>query len=468
MVVCAEDLKFHGVEQSRLTHLEALRAAPSPPSRPTQRPIRRTLSLHPPVRIRALPRPKRRASADDARWVCPIPRLERSPLRYSPCFTVLCGTICPGSQLHLLRHQKRILSTIVDFALQDWRKQARAIDLLGAARNGRVDDIRAKLHLTSIDIHSERGPLSHNAVHEAARKGHTKALRVLLECGGEPNRGGMRNHSATAFQLAAANGHCEALRLMLQCSGDLNKANNNGNTAVHEAAINGQTKALQLLLQNGGDPNIAGNNGFTAVHWAATNGHTEALHLLIRSGGDPHKADKYGCTAVTLAAFSGHPLVLEEAPLSPSLLHQIPARSPSTGYNVLPPSPSVGFGANLPIPGSTLGTLDRDLSAYILPKTSFALLQQDFQSAVDLPSGNISRKSVQALLSKHLLRECSEQEAHAVFSFFEANEVSFEQWVQWLRIEHSVAIPRHALSPSPLDMGAAANKGLCNRQAIQI
>merc|ERR1712166_472967 len=422
-----------GVEQSRMTHLEALRAAPSPPSRPTQRPIRRTLSLHPPVRIRALSRPKRRASADDARWVCPIPRLERSPLRYSPCFTVLCGTICPSSQLHLLRHQKRILSTIVDFALQDWRKQARAIDLLGAARNG-----------------------------------HTKALRVLLECGGEPNRGGMRNHSATAFQLAAANGHCEALRLMLQCSGDLNKANNNGNTAVHEAAINGQTKALQLLLQNGGDPNIAGNNGFTAVHWAATNGHTEALHLLIRSGGDPHKADKYGCTAVTLAAFSGHPLVLEEAPLSPSLLHQIPARSPSTGYNVLPPSPSVGFGANLPIPGSTLGTLDRDLSAYILPKTSFALLQQDFQSAVDLPSGNISRKSVQALLSKHLLRECSEQEAHAVFSFFEANEVSFEQWVQWLRIEHSVAIPRHALSPSPLDTGSAANKGLCNRQAIQI
>ena len=227
MVVSAEDLRFHGVELSRQTHLEALRATPSPPTRHTQRPIRRTLSLQPQICIKALPRPKRRASADDARWVCPIPRLKRSPLSYSPCFTVLCGTICPGSQLHLLRHQKRILSTILQLSLQDWRKQARAIDLLGAARNGQVDDIRAKLHLTDIDIHAERGPLSHNAVHEAARKGHAKALRVLLECGGEPNRGGMRNHSATAFQLAAANGHTEVLRLMLRCGGDLNKANNN-------------------------------------------------------------------------------------------------------------------------------------------------------------------------------------------------------------------------------------------------
>jgi cytohesin len=131
---------------------------------------------------------------------------------------------------------------------------ARKIDLIEAAQNGRMSELRAKLHLTNVDINSEDSD-GRTGVHWAAAKGKTEALQLLLQHGGDPNRAD--KYGQTPVSIAAVKENTQALQLLLQHGGDPNRAAKNSRTPVHKAASNGKTEALQLLLQHGGDPNRA-------------------------------------------------------------------------------------------------------------------------------------------------------------------------------------------------------------------
>ena len=59
------------------------------------------------------------------------------------------------------------------------------------------------------------------------------------------------------MSVAASYGHTEALRLLLQCGGDPNRAAYDGWTPVYEATRNGHTKAVRLLEAAGGNQHFA-------------------------------------------------------------------------------------------------------------------------------------------------------------------------------------------------------------------
>ena len=126
---------------------------------------------------------------------------------------------------------------------------AHEIDLIEAAQNGRMSELRAKLHLTNVDINSED------------------------------------SHGSIGVFWAAVRGKTEALQLLLQHGGDPNRADQYGKTPVHMAAVKRKTEALKLLLQHGGDPNRADKHGRTPVSIAAARGNTEVLALLKAAGG---------------------------------------------------------------------------------------------------------------------------------------------------------------------------------------
>ena len=64
---------------------------------------------------------------------------------------------------------------------------ARKIDLIAAAKNGRMPELRAKIHLTNVNINSGDKYGDQTGVHWAA-KGKAEALQLLLQHGGDPNR----------------------------------------------------------------------------------------------------------------------------------------------------------------------------------------------------------------------------------------------------------------------------------------
>ena len=86
----------------------------------------------------------------------PLAQIKRSPLQHDLTFTLLCGTIDPGSSLRLLRNDQEMLTMIVDHVLPEWRRQAEKISLLGAAKEGLMPELRTKLHLTAVDVNSEK------------------------------------------------------------------------------------------------------------------------------------------------------------------------------------------------------------------------------------------------------------------------------------------------------------------------
>ena len=175
--------------------------------------------------------------------------MHRSPFDHDCGFTVLCGASDPGSTLHSLHEYISMLSMIVDIA---FRQPARSIDLVAAAEHGHMAELRAKLQLTDVDVNAQEDARGRSVVHIAACHGQTEMFRLLLQCGGVPNR-----------------------------------ANPNGNTAVHTAAANGHTDAIQLLLQSGGDPNWADNYGHSPMRYAAQ--YSRIQQLLQSAGGKTHQ-----------------------------------------------------------------------------------------------------------------------------------------------------------------------------------
>ena len=194
----------------------------------------------------------------EANMQAPLPQVHRSPLNHKLCFTLLCGTIDRDSKLHSLRHNVHVVSMIVHLAFQ---KPARELSLDQVASNGGTEQLEALIHLTDVDIQSHENWRGSTALHMAAYNGHTEVVRLLLQCGGDPNMAD--KHHWTAVHMAAYNGHTEALRLLLQSQGDPNKVASNPTggawdwdhgaspgTALTMATANGHTEALQLLLQN--------------------------------------------------------------------------------------------------------------------------------------------------------------------------------------------------------------------------
>jgi ankyrin repeat protein len=127
----------------------------------------------------------------------------------------------------------------------------------------------------------EEGPL-----HQAATHDHPEMIRLLLEHGADPMKGGKYNHSP--LQVAIHYSSPEAIKLFLQC-----KIRDPAGEAWLErcllsAAAGGHRDAVLQLLRAGANINtlqeVGIYKGATALLLAIFNGEIKTAQLLIRQG----------------------------------------------------------------------------------------------------------------------------------------------------------------------------------------
>ena len=192
-----------------------------------------------------------------------------------------------------------------------------------AARNGRVDTVRALLQRgANVDQATSRGE---TPLIGASWDERTEVITVLLDHGAEVNTADVSNQ--TSLFVASVKGHAEALKVLIDRGGDLNQAfvhpdgftirpefhyDESTDTPISAASYIGHTEVVKILLAAGADALRAGGYHGTPFLDAAGEGHSEIITLLLDRGGvdinqvvgEDHE-EQPGSTALLLASLEG-------------------------------------------------------------------------------------------------------------------------------------------------------------------
>ncbi|OQU94564.1 Ankyrin repeat-containing protein isoform 1 [Cladophialophora immunda] len=167
----------------------------------------------------------------------------------------------------------------------------------------------------------------------AASLGWYSTAKMLVE-----HRASISNIRDTQQTLpleeAAASGNLPTVRLLLECGEDPNHRNRDGWAAIHWAAEEGYLEIVRLLLDAGANPNAASSYGTSPLHCAANGGHVSIVSLLLLQRADPLKSTCHGWTALHHAAFMGHSHVVQRL-LEDDRVRSTASQQDNHGWSVL-------------------------------------------------------------------------------------------------------------------------------------
>ena len=135
----------------------------------------------------------------------------------------------------------------------------------------------------------------------AAEKGHLQTVQVLLENGGELNRG---NEMAwLPLHSAVSRNHTELVKFLLKLDANVLASTVHGTTVLHLATC---LELVMILVERGA--NIQANDicGRTPLHVAAEMGKADTVNYLLDRGADVNARDKDGLLALYCALKGGH------------------------------------------------------------------------------------------------------------------------------------------------------------------
>jgi len=129
--------------------------------------------------------------------------------------------------------------------------------------------------------HLSVAPLSESPVADAAMRGDSAKLRVLLKQGADANAA--QADGLTALHWAAARGEAALVRMLVFAGARLETTTRNGSfTPLHLAAQAGRGTAVRALLEAGANANaVTSSGGAAPLHLAAQQGNVEAVNALL-------------------------------------------------------------------------------------------------------------------------------------------------------------------------------------------
>lgn len=171
---------------------------------------------------------------------------------------------------------------------------------------------RVDAHLVDTD---DRDPIGYSnrrpgGLMLAATRGLTLTITAMIQAGSTID--GIHRNGKMALHYAAERGHSRAIRLLLEHGSDVNTYTSPENadahkvTPLHLAAINGHTDAVHILCEYGARVNEKGGAyASTPLHWAASYGYPDMIRELHKHGAYLNREDWRGWTPLDHAIKSG-------------------------------------------------------------------------------------------------------------------------------------------------------------------
>lgn len=139
------------------------------------------------------------------------------------------------------------------------------------------------LAIPRININTLHGKREWNTLELAVRKGNTKIMQLLLDCGADPNTG---VKSKTPLVLAVEQGDKQAVQLLLDCSASPNASTRRSGTPLHAALRTSSPKIAKLLLHHGAYANGDNKNYGSPLTSVVGHGLHTLSQILLNHGAD--------------------------------------------------------------------------------------------------------------------------------------------------------------------------------------
>ena len=175
--------------------------------------------------------------------------------------------------------------------------------LFNASSRGYLHVVQMLLDSFGVDANA-RNHEDQNALHHAARGGHVRVVRLLLDRGAKYCVGPYGD----PLYLATRNGHEAVAQLLLDYGADVN-AKGRDYSVLARAARNGECHMIRFLIEKGVDLQAPGC-GDIAIELAAEKGHVDTVRLLVGLGVDVDGSTDRG-SPMLWAMMYGHDNVVE-------------------------------------------------------------------------------------------------------------------------------------------------------------
>jgi ankyrin repeat protein len=175
-----------------------------------------------------------------------------------------------------------------------------------AAQFGALDSVRVLVELGADVEVGQAGKLNHRPLHEAAKRGHETVVKALLELGADVNARGFEGQSP--LFVAAMKGHAGVTKQLLRQGANTEVATIHDSTPLGAAAKLGHLAVVKALVAAGADLTATSSVGGTALHAAAQEGRTEVAKVLVDAGADleaTHPASLNSLTPLLFAVMRG-------------------------------------------------------------------------------------------------------------------------------------------------------------------
>ncbi|XP_028921258.1 protein fem-1 homolog B [Ornithorhynchus anatinus] len=192
--------------------------------------------------------------------------------------------------------------------------EGRVLTLAALLLNRSESDIRYLLGYVS-----QQGGQRSTPLIIAARNGHAKVVRLLLEHyrvhtqqTGTVRFDGYVIDGATALWCAAGAGHFEVVKLLVSHGANVNHTTVTNSTPLRAACFDGRLDIVKYLVENHANISIANKYDNTCLMIAAYKGHTDVVRYLLEQRADPNARAHCGATALHFAAEAGHLEIVRE------------------------------------------------------------------------------------------------------------------------------------------------------------